>query len=457
MTYLLNLLYLVVLLLCAPFLLYKGIRTGNYRRGFAAKLLGRVAHPLLTSKQERTGPCLWFHGVSVGEIHLLRQVVAAWRKRRPDCHVVVSTTTDTGYDEAVKCFPDLAVIYWPFDFTWAIKTALGRVQPDVAVLAESEIWPSFVTLARRCGVKLAIINGRMSPRSVRRFQKLDWLARSVFSKIDLIAAQTEEYAANYRTLGGKCVLVTGSVKYDGAQTDRGNAKTQSLRRLFAILPDELVWVAGSTQHPEDTVALDAYRRLRDKWPTLRLIIVPRQKDRFDEVARLLEQSGLPFVRRSALGDDNLGAESARFFEPGLNERPIILVDTIGELGAVWGLADIAFVGGSLDGQRGGQNMIEPAAYGAAVLFGPHTWNFKDTVARLNDHDAALVVRDAAELEREVAHLLADTAARRELGERARLFVLSQQGATAKTLEALDTLCDRTPAFDAESPPGARCA
>jgi 3-deoxy-D-manno-octulosonic-acid transferase len=457
MPYLLNLLYLVVLLLGSPWLLYKGVRTGKYRRGFAAKLLGRVSHPLLVPKENRTGPCLWFHGVSVGEIHLLRQVVAAWRKRRPGCHVVVSTTTDTGYDEAVKCFPDLPVIYWPFDFTWAIKTALGRVQPDVVVLAESEIWPSFVTLARRHGVKLAIVNGRMSPRSARRFQKLDWLARSVFSKVDLIAAQTEEYAGNYRRLGGKRVLVTGSVKYDGAQTDCGNAKTQTLRRLFAIQPDELVWVAGSTQAPEEAITLDVHRRLREKQPKLRLIVVPRQKDRFDEVARLLEQSGLPFVRRSALGDAGAGVESARFFEPGLNERPIILVDTIGELSAVWGLADVAFVGGSLDGQRGGQNMIEPAAYGAALLFGPHTWNFKDTVARLAEHEAAVVVHDAAELEREVARLVGDAAARRELGERARQFVLGQQGATAKTLDALETLCDRMSSCRAALHRGARCA
>jgi 3-deoxy-D-manno-octulosonic-acid transferase len=440
MPYLLNILYLVVLLLCSPLLLYKGVRTGKYRRGFAAKLLGRVAHPLLIPEQERTGPCVWFHGVSVGEIHLLRQVVAAWRKRHPGCHVVVSTTTDTGHDEAVKCFPDLPVIYWPLDFTWAIRTALGRVQPDVVVLAESEIWPSFVTLARRRGVKLAIINGRMSPRSAHRFQKLDWLARSVFSKLDLIAAQTEEYAANYRALGARHVIVTGSVKYDGAQSDRGNSKTQALQRLFGIRPGELVWVAGSTQAPEEEIALGIYRRLRERHATLRLMIVPRQKDRFDEVTRLLAESGLPFLRRSTLGDASERAASTRFFEPGLNGVPIILVDTIGELGAVWGLGDVAFVGGSLDGQRGGQNMIEPAAYGAAVLFGPHTWNFKDTVARLKEHEAAVAVHDAAGLEREVARLLDDPTARQVLGARARQFVLGQQGATLKTLDALDGLC-----------------
>src|SRR4030095_480199 len=161
---------------------------------------------------------------------------------------------------------------------------------------------------------------------------------------------------------------------------------------------------------------------------LRLIIVPRQKDRFDEVAALLERSRLPFVRRSALG-------SPRFCEPGLNtphpsplttRQPVILVDTIGELGAVWGLADVAFVGGSFDGQRGGQNMIEPAAYGAAVLFGPHTWNFKDTVARLRDHDAAVQFGDAMALERAVLHLLAHRDERERLGTAAKAFVLSQQ-------------------------------
>lgn len=442
MPYFLNLIYLLVLLLLAPWLIYKAIATGKYRRGFSAKFLGRIPptrppHPRPLSPKERKVNCVWFHGVSVGEIHLLRQLVAKYHQRHLEHQLVISTTTDTGHDEACKCFPDLPVIYWPFDFSWAVNAALNRVRPDLVVLAESELWPNFVWAAKKRGVKLALINGRMSPRSAGRFMKLRWLVRGLFAKFDVIAAQTTEYAGHYRDLGAPNVIVTGSVKYDGAQTDRHNPKTLALRELFGIGPDDLVWVAGSTQAPEEEFALDIYRRAVERWPNLRLIVVPRQKDRFDEVANLLERSGVPFVRRSALPLQSLTLPA---------RQQVILVDTIGELSAVWGLADIAFVGGSLDGKRGGQNMIEPAAYGAAVLFGPHTWNFKDTVARLKDNAAALECADAAALERALLQILADPDLRRRLGQAARRFVLSQQGATEKTLQALDAVLLAAPAI-----------
>ncbi len=268
------------------------------------------------------------------------------------------------------------------------------------MLAEGEVWPNFVRSAAQRGVRLAIINGRMSPRSAGRYARLRWLARGTFGKIDVCAVQTEEYAAGFRSVGAEPVLVTGNVKYDGAGADRRHPRTVALRNLFGIGPAELVWVAGSTQDPEEEIVLRIYRRALERHPKLRLLLVPRQKERFEPVAELLKRSGVPFVRRSALA-----APAAS----GL--RPVILLDTFGELGAAWGLADLAFVGGSLDGKRGGQNMIEPAAYGAAVTFGPSTWNFKETVARLLQNGAALQVADAESLEKETLRLLADGALR----------------------------------------------
>src|SRR5438876_4926737 len=186
MSYLLNAAYLLVLLAMSPWLLYKSITTGKYRRGLLAKFTGRASY--------RTGdrPCAWFHGVSVGEIHLLRQVVARFCQRHPDCECVISTTTDTGFDEARKRFPDLAVIYWPFDFSWAVHRSLRRVNPSLVVLAEGEIWPNFLLAAKRRGIPLAIVNGRMSPRSFRRYQRLRSLVRRLFAQVDLFAVQTEE-------------------------------------------------------------------------------------------------------------------------------------------------------------------------------------------------------------------------------------------------------------------------
>jgi 3-deoxy-D-manno-octulosonic-acid transferase len=431
MPYIFNFAYLLALLLLSPWLAYKALTTGKYRRGLWTKLTGRV--PITIAKENTT--TVWFHGVSVGEIHLLRQVVAAYRRRHPEQRCVISTTTDTGFDEARKAFPDLEVFFWPLDFMWAVKTALRRVEPDLVVLAEGEVWPNFVRSASKRGVRLAVINGRMSPRSAGRYRKLRWLLGGTFGRLDVCAVQTEEYADGFRAVGAQSVIVTGNVKYDGACTDRSNARTTALRDLFGIRPDELVWVAGSTQEPEEEVVLGIYRRALQLHPNLRLILVPRQKDRFDPVADLLHRSGLPYLRRSRL-------DGSTDYPRVPSLRPILLLDTFGELSAAWGLADVAFVGGSLGGTRGGQNMIEPAAYGAAVTFGPCIWNFKDTVARLLEQHAAIQVPDTAALERETLRLLGDVEARRALGQAAQRFVAAQQGATEQTLAALSGLVDR---------------
>jgi 3-deoxy-D-manno-octulosonic-acid transferase len=423
---LLDLVYLSGLVLASPYLLYRMLTSGRYRRAPLARFLGSV--PLSAPTKHR--PRVWFHGVSVGEIHLLRQVVTGFRSRHPDWECVISSTTDTGLDEARRCFADLPVIVWPLDFSWAVGRALEVVRPRLLVLAEGELWPNMLRVAQDRGVTVAVINGRLSPRSARRYRQLAMLARPMLRDVDLFAMQTEEYAATLTGVGVPAarVTVTGSVKYDGLTCDRDNPKTVALSRLFAIARQDLVWVAGSTQAPEETIVLSAYRKLKGQFPRLRLILVPRQRDRFDAVASLVTQSGLALVRRSDLTD-----------APVTDTNAVVLVDTIGELGVVWGLADVAFVGGSLDGKRGGQNMLEPAAYGAAIVFGPHVWNFRDAAGRLVRAGGAAQVADADELARIMPDLLASADRRRQLGATARRLVLDQQGATARTLDALDSL------------------
>jgi 3-deoxy-D-manno-octulosonic-acid transferase len=423
MPYLLNAAYLTLLLILSPWLVYKSIKTRKYRRGLFRKFTGRA---LL---RDADAPCAWFHGVSVGEIHLLGQVVARFQQRHPDWDCVISTTTDTGFGEACKRFPHLAVFYWPLDFTWAVHRALRSVNPSMVVLAEGELWPNFLLAAKSRGITVALINGRMSPRSFAQYSFLAPVIRRLCLRVDLFAVQTEEYAQYFRRLGANpgCIQVTGSVKYDGVIADRRNTKTRDLATLFQVGTEDLIWIAGSTQSPEEQLALDVYRRVKPAYRSLRLFIVPRQKERFDEVARLLRHVGQPFVRRIELN------------RPLKDRSAIVLVDTIGELGALWGLADIAFVGGSLDGRRGGQNMIEPAAYGAAVIFGPHVWNFRDTARRLIDAGGAVQVADSVALSAIVERLLSDRAERRRLGDAAREFVRSQQGATERTVQCLDRL------------------
>jgi 3-deoxy-D-manno-octulosonic-acid transferase len=432
MRYVLDLFYLLALVLLAPWVLYKVLTAGKYRHGLAAKLLGRVPPAARSAGAPSTRPRAWFHGVSVGEVHLLRQVVGAFRQRHPGWDLVVSATTDTGHGEAVRQFPDLPVFFFPFDFSWAVRWALGAVRPDLVVLAEGELWPNFVFAARALDIPVVVVNGRLSPRSARRYRRLSVLARPLLGCVDLVAVQTEEYAGHFLSLGvpAEKVVVTGSVKFDGVETDPRAEKVEEMRRLLNVQPGQRLWVCGSTQAPEEEVALAIYRRARADVPGLRLVLVPRQRERFDEVAALLGRSGLPFVRRSELAG------------PVADVDAVVLVDTFGELSALWGLAEVAYVGGSLDGRRGGQNMIEPSAYGAAVTFGPHVWNFRDVAENLVAAGGAVQVADAAGLEAAVRALLSDADRRRRMGEAARRYVRTQQGATARTMTAIDEVLRR---------------
>jgi 3-deoxy-D-manno-octulosonic-acid transferase len=404
---------------------WRAARTGRYRRGPAAKLLGRLDLPA------DPRPTVWFHGVSVGEIHLLVTLVAAFRKRHPDWRVVVSSTTDTGLAEARARFTDLAVVPYPFDFSWAVGRALAAVNPRLVVLAESELWPNFLRAADRRGVPVAVVNARLSPRSFARLRRVGGPARRLLlGRVTAFAAQSEETADRLRKLGvgADRVAVTGSVKYDGASGDRDTPKAAELRRL--LLGERRgspppVWVAGSTHAPEEQLVLAAFARLRQRFPTLVLVLVPRHPDRFAEVAELAAKSGLLVVRRSQLVEPPAGPPAA------------LLLDTVGELGAAWALADVGFTGGSLDGRRGGQSMIEPAGYGVPAVFGPHVWNFRDAARRLVEAGGAIQVADAAGMEREVERLLADGPLRARMGAAARELVRQQQGATARTLDVLD--------------------
>lgn len=428
MPYLLNLLYALLLLAAFPWLVYQAMRKGKYREGFAAKFLGSVP------QRDSQRPCVWLHAVSVGEVNLLGSLLKLITQERPDWECVISTTTMTGMACARKKYPQLTVFYCPLDFSWAVRRAMRRIRPNVLVLAELELWPNLIRAAGEVGARVAVINGRLGEHSFRGYRRIRPLVARVLRQIDLVAAQDNAIAERFRQLGTPpdALQITGSMKYDGAETDRQNANTQRLRRLAGMADDDLVLLAGSTQEPEEAVLVEVFRQLVPQWPQLRLLLVPRHPDRFEAVGRLLDQSGLAWQRRS-----RLEAEGPR------PQARILLVDAVGELGGWWGTAEIGFVGGSL-GNRGGQNMIEPAAYGAAVSFGPNTWNFRDIVATMLAHDAAVVTRDGEELTRFVHHCLQDPAYRAALGGRARELVASQQGATRRTLELLIHLLQQTP-------------
>jgi 3-deoxy-D-manno-octulosonic-acid transferase len=426
----LNLIYLVLLILFAPLLFFRAWRTGRYREGWSEKVRGKA--PLRIGDR----PCIWFHAVSVGEVLLLKPMVHELARRRPGWEVVVSTTTATGLAVARRTYPDLVTFYAPLDFSWATRRAVERIRPTVLALVELEIWPNLVWAAKHAGARVAIINGRLSLRSHRGYQKLRGPLGSTLRRLDAVAAQTDEYAARFVDLGvpKDRVRVTGSVKYDGLESNRDNPRTLTLRKALELDPADIVFVAGSTMHGEEAAALAAYRAARAFHPRLRLVLIPRHADRFDRVAAWLEEQGEPVLRRSWMNPPS--RSGAR--------RPVLLVDTIGELPAVWGLADIAFVGGSLAPGRGGQNMMEPAAYGASVLFGPYTSNFRETVENLLQRGAARQVADPAELTAALIEALDDPESAAGRGARGRDYVLAQNGAANRTMSELDRLVECAP-------------
>ena len=416
----LNFAYLTVLLLASPWILWSALKHGKYREGFAAKFWGQV--PPRTGNRR----CVWLHAVSVGEVNLLATTLRELTSRRPDWEMVISTTTKAGYDLARKKYAAHAVFYCPLDFSWAVSRAMRRLRPDLLILAELELWPNLIAAAKKHGARVAIINGRLSDKSFQGYSRLRPLVSRVLAKLDLIAAQNRETADRFCRLGAprSVVNATGSLKFDGATTDRDNQQTRKLRELAHFAADYIVFLAGSTQAPEEEIALRIFGELAAKFPTLKLILVPRHPQRFEEVAQLLAASGLPWRRRSQLESADHNSESA-----------ILLVDSVGELGAWWGTANIGFVGGSFS-SRGGQNMLEPAAYGVATCFGPNTWNFRDIVSQLLAVDGAVVVRDESELADFVRRALSESTWADELGQRAQQLVLSQQGATTRTVELL---------------------
>lgn len=427
MAWFLNLAYLCAALLASPWLLYRRCvlnkRLGDWRQ----KCLGSL--PVRDHRQ----PCIWLHAVSVGEVVQLGPVLEQLRRQQPGVELWISTTTVTGHEVARELYPQHTVCYFPFDFSWSVSRALDRVQPVAVVLVELELWPNFIAAATRRQIPVVLINGRVSDRSYRSYRWIRPLLRRVLPQLKQIAVQNQTYANRLLDMGANAdqISVTGSIKFDRIETNRANARALAIRHSLGVRDDETVFIAGSTQSPEEELALEAYRELRSEFPQLRLMLVPRHKERFEEVAALVTRQGEPLRRRS---------DCATTLNQNPPVVPVLLLDTLGELSAAWGIADIAFVGGSLT-RRGGQNMIEPAGYGAAVLFGPHTHNFKDVVALLLDADAARVVSRPEDFTDAIRQLLVDRVAASEMGYRARELVTSQRGATQRTVELICAAID----------------
>jgi len=418
---LLNVVYLVAAVLALPWVAWRRFRGG---RPVAAPWI-RFTGSIAVSPPDAGRPRIWLHGVSVGEVQLLASLAAEVRTLADsagtpvDC--VISTSTTTGLEVATKRFGTDRTFPCPLDFTWAVDRVLDRVAPDLIVLGELELWPNLLDRAARRDIPVVVANARMSERSAAGYARIRPLVRRMLGLVAVVMARSPSDADRFTALGARDVIVTGSLKFDGVRGDRFAPEVVRLRQLAGFAATDVVFLAGSTQPPEEALAIATFRALAAEHPDLRLVIAPRHVERAPEIAALLDASGLPWRLRSRL-DGGSTDPSAR----------VLLVDTTGELAWWWGIATIAFVGGSLDGVRGGQNMLEPAAYGAAVCVGPHTRNFRDEVARLLAADAAVVVHDGTELTAFVRRCLDEPAWAEAFGGRAAALVASQRGATTTT-------------------------
>lgn len=380
---------------------------------------------------------IWLHCVSVGEANAARPLVDKLIEQFPDHRLVVSTTTKTGQELAQKAFDGKAdaVFFFPFDWKFSVRKALDNYKPSVVLLMETEIWPRFIHEAKLNGAKIAIVNGRLSERSVRRYSKIRSFIASALADIDRVLMQGEPDAERIKALGidpGK-VFVTGNIKFEQGQTT-GSELTESFRQRFAIDGKKPLIIAASTHDPEEKYVVESLDG--ELGHSCRLMIVPRHPERFDEVAKFLDDSNYSFARRS-----DPESESDRTAE-------VVLLDSIGELRNIYPLAEIVFVGGSLI-PHGGQNVIEPAVEGKAIVTGPHTKNFESVMREFLENDAIRQTPEAPDdfqiserLYEQFMDLLGNDEKRAELGRRAAVVVgKSNRNAIEKTIELIGEIND----------------
>ncbi len=412
-----------LLVLFAPFLLLKK----KARAGLLQKL-GFVGKELREKSQSLNG-CVWFHAVSVGEFNAILPLLKAFASRHPELPLVVSTTTATGQKLAREKASDLAtVIYFPLDLPWPVAIVLGLLRPRLVVIAETEIWPGFTHECKKRGVKVMVVNGRISPRSFKSYRRFRFFFAPVLGRFSAIGVQSPEEASRYYAVGGDRinVEVLGNIKFDGLKPVPARI-SDDLRDKLGLKAAAPVLVAGSTHEGEEACMLKAYHQLLDTTygAEVKLIIVPRHPERFDRVADLIKE--FDFVPRRYSKEES--------FTPGAKNE-VYLLDVIGKLFDFYSLATVAFVGGTL-APIGGHNIMEPYAYGVPAVVGPRTEKVRDLMAALGARQAILQGRDEAAVIANVLSYFQDGEKRKAAGLAGEEILIKSQGAVLKAIDLIE--------------------
>ena len=419
--------YLLAAVIASPWLVYL-LAQRRHREGFAGRLGRGLGAPL-----ER---CVWLHGSSAGEISLLKPLIARIEQDHPDLPLVISTFTSTGFEAAARSYPQHRIVYFPFDLSFLIRRYFRRLRPALIIIVESEYWPNFILAAHRHEIPVAILNGKMSQKSFRKYRWF-WLSASVLQRVSLLAVQTEEHARRIRRLGAPAarVHVTGNMKYD-LTAPALDADRASLRGELGLGETDLVVIGGSVHRGEDEALVTAFVALRQRYPQLRLILVPRYPQEAAEVGKVIGQAGLTPTYKTALPATAASDADA-----------VLVVDTVGDLKSMYALSDIAYVGGSLHyrgANKGGHNLMEPAILGVPVVFGPYNFSFKDTVEDLLAAGAGIKVTSTGDLIEALDGLTGQPEERHAMGRRARGVVLDGQGATDRNYALLNRYLGASP-------------
>ncbi|WP_291971907.1 lipid IV(A) 3-deoxy-D-manno-octulosonic acid transferase [Candidatus Symbiopectobacterium sp.] len=395
-------------------------------------LRGRKAPAYRRRWSERYGFCaekvkpngIMLHSVSVGETLAAIPLVRALRHRYPSLPITVTTMTPTGSERVRSAFGnDVYHVYLPYDLPCALKRFFDQVNTKLVIIMETELWPNLITELHRRNIPLVIANARLSERSAAGYKKIGSLTRSILRRTTLIAAQNQEDGERFIDLGlqRSHLAVTGSLKFDISVTPELAARAVALRRQWASRRP--VWIATSTHEGEEAIILAAHRELLNRFPDLLLILVPRHPERFPTTQALTQSLGFSYTLRSS-------------GEVPATDTQVVIGDTMGELMILYGIADIAFVGGSLV-ERGGHNPLEPAAHAIPVLMGPHTFNFKDICLKLSEAGGLITVKDADSIVEEVNSLLTDEDYRLYYGRHAVEVLHQNQGALQRLLTLLE--------------------
>lgn len=412
---------LVILPIFLPLFAIYTFALGKKKNGFYHHL-GWI--PIPNDRGQSFSKTVWFFALSVGEIGSIVPLLKALREQQPDIRIVVSVTTEAGFETAKNSLDFVENIFFhPLDFWPFWERALRRIRPDVFVLTETGFWPGQLLLMKKLKIPLFLFQGRISEKSTNVYKKLPVLSKEIFNCFKTLCVQGKDGESNLKMLGisQEKIKVLGNSKFDGLETV-SDEQWENLLSQLKINPSAPIWVAGSTHEGEEAVILDVFTQLQKKFPDLVLVLAPRRLERLQEVVSEIESRNLKFIERSLL--------------PAQDGQPIILLDTMGELANIYSIATVAFVGKSLFQPGGGHSLAEPAAQGVPTCHGPYMEYQRDMAESFSNIGATIKIQNSEDLKKTIEDLLLDPGKRKDLGEKAQNLVLESRGTTQKMAELI---------------------